>query len=70
MQDEEEILMMLGVIFRIVHIRDEGQLCILQLGLCSKNGHDVKSIFDQMKDDDHGDGHINAVVFGIVLSNM
>ncbi|CAF4166474.1 unnamed protein product, partial [Rotaria sordida] len=70
MEDEEEVLMMLGAIFRIVHIRDESQLCIIQLVLCSENGHDVKPIFDQMKNDYHGDGNTNAGVFGIVLSNM
>ena len=70
MQDEEEVLMMLGAIFRIVHIRDEGQLCIIQLVLCSDNGLDVKPIFDQMKDDYNSDGHTNAGAFGIVLSNM
>jgi hypothetical protein len=70
MNDEEEVLMMLGSIFRLVHIRYEGQLCIIQLVLCSDNGHDVKPIFDQMKIDYHGDGYTNAGVYGIVLANM
>jgi hypothetical protein len=70
MDDEEEILMMLGSIFRLTHIRYQGQLCIIQLQLCSEDGHDVKPIFDQMKSDYHGDGHTNATVYGIVLANM
>jgi hypothetical protein len=70
MEDEEEVLMMLGSIFRLVHVRYEGQLCIIQLTLCSENGHDVKPIFDQMKIDYHGDGNTSAGVYGIVLANM
>ena len=54
MQDEEEVLMMIGSIFRLVHLRYEDYLCIFQLELCSENGHDVKPIFDQMKMDYHG----------------
>jgi hypothetical protein len=61
---------MLGSIFRLVHIRYEGQLCIFQLILCSENGHDVKPIFDQMKIDYHGKGYTNAGVYGIVLAKM
>ncbi|CAF3200840.1 unnamed protein product [Rotaria socialis] len=68
--DEEEILMMLGSIFRLVHIRYEGQLCIIQLKLSSENGHDVKPIFDQMKIDYLNEGHSSVGEFGIVLANM
>ncbi|CAF2531350.1 unnamed protein product [Rotaria sp. Silwood2] len=68
--DEEEVLMMLGSIFRLIHIRYEGQLCIIELVLSSENGHDVKPIFDQMKDDYHGEGQTSVGVFGIVLANM
>jgi hypothetical protein len=68
--DEEEVLMMLGSIFRLVRIRYEGQLCVIQLVLCSENGHDVKPIFDQMKIDYHGKGHTNAGVYGIALGYM
>jgi hypothetical protein len=70
MEDEDEVLMMLGSIFRLVDLRYEGQLCIIQLLLCSENGHDIKPIFDQMKDDYHGDGNTSVGVFGIVLANM
>ncbi len=68
--DEEEVLMMLGSIFRLRHIRYEGHLCIIQLELCSENGHDIKPIFDQMKIDYHGKGCTNAGVYGIVLGKM
>ncbi|UJR29454.1 hypothetical protein I4U23_010666 [Adineta vaga] len=68
--DEEEVLMMLGSIFRLVHIRYENKLCIIQLILCNDNGHDIKPIFDQIKDDYHGNGHTNAGFYGIVLANM
>jgi hypothetical protein len=70
MQDEDEVLMMLGCIFRLVHVRYDGTLCIIQLVLCSENDHDVKPIFDQMKIDHHGNGNTSAGVFGIVLGNM
>jgi hypothetical protein len=63
-------LMMLGSIFRLVNIRYEGQLCIIQLTLCSENGHDVKLIFDKMKIDYLGEGNTHAGVFGTVLANM
>ncbi|CAF1534970.1 unnamed protein product, partial [Didymodactylos carnosus] len=69
-EDEEEVLMMLGSIFRLVRIRYEGPLCIIQLVLCSENDDDVKPIFEQMKADYHDDGNTNAGVFGIVLANM
>ncbi|CAF2156985.1 unnamed protein product [Rotaria magnacalcarata] len=68
--DEEEILMMLGSIFRLAHIRHEGQLCIIQLILSSDNGHDVKPIFDQMKIDYLNEGHSSVGEFRIVLANM
>lgn len=70
MNDEEEVLMMLGSIFRLVHIRYQDYLCIIKLILCSDNDHDIRSVFDYRKNEYHGDGNTNAGVYGIVLANM
>ncbi|CAF4472906.1 unnamed protein product [Didymodactylos carnosus] len=48
---EEEILLMLGSIFRLesVHYEDDQQIWMADLDLCDEDDHDLKQVFDHMK---------------------
>jgi tetratricopeptide (TPR) repeat protein len=67
---EVEVLMMLGSIFRVAHIYLDNQVWIIQMRLCSDNDHDLKPIFDHMKNELAGGGETNLLSFGIVLRNL
>ncbi|CAF2515471.1 unnamed protein product [Rotaria sp. Silwood2] len=48
--DEEEVLMMIGSIFRLINIHYEGdRIWKVRMKLCSDNDHDLKLINDYMK---------------------
>ncbi|CAF0737019.1 unnamed protein product [Didymodactylos carnosus] len=49
--DEEEILLMLGSIFRLesVHYDKEQQIWMADLDLCNEDDHELKQVFDHMK---------------------
>ncbi|CAF1223031.1 unnamed protein product, partial [Didymodactylos carnosus] len=49
--DEEEILLMLGSIFRLesVHYEKEQQIWVADLDLCNEDDHELKQVFDHMK---------------------
>ncbi|CAF1452259.1 unnamed protein product [Rotaria sordida] len=69
-KNEEEILVMLGSIFRIVDVRnDDNQVWIIQMILCSDDDHHLKAIFEHMKNE-HGGGEKNLLSFGNVLADM
>ncbi|CAF0986632.1 unnamed protein product [Adineta steineri] len=65
---EGEILFMLGSIFRLHHVRDDNDFCIIQLHLCSNDHLGVKNIFEHMKNQiDARDGFLS---YGNVLFQM
>jgi tetratricopeptide (TPR) repeat protein len=69
--DEEEVLMMLGSVFRIndiIHL-GEGSIWIVNMTLCSDNDHDLKSVFDHMKNQ-YGTEQTRLLLFGHVLVDM
>ncbi|CAF2071495.1 unnamed protein product [Rotaria magnacalcarata] len=71
-QNEEEVLMMLGSIFRLVSISRHDLGWVIQMRLCSENDHDLKPIIDKIKYDVYGgdNARSNAGTYGHVLSLM
>ncbi|CAF1185592.1 unnamed protein product [Rotaria sp. Silwood1] len=67
--NEKEILFMLGSIFRIVGVRNDNQVWIIKMVLCSDDDHNLKAIFEHMKNE-HGGGEKNLLSFGNVLADM
>jgi tetratricopeptide (TPR) repeat protein len=69
-QNEKEVLIMVGSIFRIVDVHDDGnRVWIIQMTLCSDDDHQLKGIFEHMKNE-HGGGEKNLLSFGNVLADM
>ncbi|CAF3915371.1 unnamed protein product [Rotaria sp. Silwood1] len=70
--EEEEVLFMLGSIFRLVNINQDSNLIwTIELKLCSDNGNDLKSVIDQMKKEQKEIGsETNLLSFGNILLNM
>ena len=68
---EEEVLMMIGSVFRLIDIHfNEHGLWIVRMRLCSDKDHDLKSISDHMKEQLFGIKEINLGQFGNVLRSM
>jgi tetratricopeptide (TPR) repeat protein len=68
---DQEVLMMLGSVFRlndIIHL-GENNIWIINMTLCSDNDHDLKSIFDHMKNQ-YGSKQTRLLLFGHVLVDM
>jgi hypothetical protein len=68
--DEEEMLMMLRSVFRIINMCLVDGIWITQMTLCSDNDHDLKSLLDHIKDEYHNDGKKNVGLLGTVLTKM
>ncbi|UJR11075.1 hypothetical protein I4U23_015257 [Adineta vaga] len=70
--NEEEVLMMLGSIFRLISIFcDNDGIWIIRMELSSDDDHSFKPIFDYMKNDyGGGDAKTNILRFCIVLMEM
>lgn len=67
---EDEVLMMLGAIFRLIDIRrDGGRIWIIHLTLCSDSDHDLKPIYDHMQARLEA-GETSLYSFGQVLRDM
>ncbi|CAF1200306.1 unnamed protein product [Adineta steineri] len=67
---EDEILMMLGSVFRVNNLYlDEDQIWIMNITLCSDNDHDLKLIVDCMKNQ-YGSEQTRLLLFGHVLVDM
>ncbi|CAF2387908.1 unnamed protein product [Rotaria sp. Silwood2] len=67
---EDEVLMMLGSIFRLTDIHQgDGKVWIIHLTLCSENDHDLKPIFDHMQARLEA-GKTSLYSFGQVLRDM
>jgi len=68
---QQEVLMMIGSIFRIVEVQhDENQICIIRLVLCSENDHDLKNAFEHLKKEYNAKEKIDLFSFGHVLCDM
>ncbi|CAF1269285.1 unnamed protein product [Adineta steineri] len=67
---EDEVLLMLGSIFRLISIdhNDRG-IWILRLTLCSNSDPDLQAVFDHMKDE-YGNGETTLLSVGIILTRM
>ena len=64
---------MIGSIFRLIEIRQdhEKQIWIIKMKLCSDDQHDLKILFDHMKEEyGGGDNEVNLHSFGDVLHRM
>jgi tetratricopeptide (TPR) repeat protein len=68
--DESEVLFMLGSIFRLrdIVLNDDG-LWVIGMALSSGNDHDLKPIFEHMKNQ-HGQDKTDLLSFGHVLRDM
>ncbi|UJR07377.1 hypothetical protein I4U23_011663 [Adineta vaga] len=68
--DEEEVLFMLGSIFRLVNIEQNDRgIWILRLTLCQNDDPDLQAVFDYMKDQ-YGNGETTTLSFGMILAQM
>ncbi len=68
--DESEVLFMLGSIFRLVNIScNDDRLWIIHMTLSSGNDHDLKPIFEHMKNQ-HSQDKTDLLSFGHVLRDM
>ncbi len=68
--NEKEVLIMVGSVFRIVDVfNDGGGVWTIQMTLCSDDDHDLKHIFEHMKNE-HGGGEKNLLTFANVLADM
>jgi len=68
--DEEEVLFMVGTIFRLVKMKRESDgIWNIRMMLCSENDHQLKSLFQHMKNE-LGAGETTLLRFGDVLRKM
>jgi tetratricopeptide (TPR) repeat protein len=68
---QQEVLMMIGSIFRIIEIQqEENQICIIRLVLCSENDHDLKNAFAHLKKEYNAKEKMDLFSFGHVLCDM
>ncbi|CAF1319918.1 unnamed protein product [Adineta ricciae] len=67
---EQEVLIMLGSIFRLTDLhQDENEIWIGQMTLCSDNDHHLNQVFEFMKDE-YGTGETDLLSFGHKLKDM
>ena len=69
--DEQEVLFLLGSIFRIdgIHYAAEDRVWLIEMTLCSDHNHHLKPIFDYMKHE-YGEGETGLLTFGRILRQM
>jgi tetratricopeptide (TPR) repeat protein len=67
--DEQEVLFMIGCVFRLMDIRqsDDDEMWIIRMKLCGDNEHDMKKLFEHMKKYYAGG---DVLSFGRVLREM
>ncbi|CAF3746194.1 unnamed protein product [Rotaria sp. Silwood1] len=69
--DEQEVLIMLGSIFRLVKIDYQDRVWIVHMTLCSDKDNNLKPIYDYMKNEyDKSEGESSIFSFGILLFKM
>jgi tetratricopeptide (TPR) repeat protein len=72
-RNEQEILFMIGCVFRLIDVRrsDDGEMWIVRMRLCGDDEHDMKKLFDHMKKDyGGGNDEVDILAFGRVLRRM
>lgn len=71
-RNEQEILFMIGCVFRLIDIhQDDEQYWIVRMNLCRDDEHDMKILFDNMKRDyAGGNNQVDHLAFGRVLRRM
>ncbi len=68
---QQEVLMMVGSIFRIVEIEyNQNEITIIRLVLCSENNQDLKNAFERLKKDYNAKDKMDLFSFGHVLCDM
>jgi tetratricopeptide (TPR) repeat protein len=68
--EEEEVLFMIGSIFRLDNIQyDNEGIWNIRMVLCSDNDNQIQTLFHYMKNE-LGTGHTNVLVFGHLLRKM
>src|SRR6202012_2648822 len=68
--EESEVLFMLGSIFRLSKIyRNDNRIWIIDMTLSNGNDHDLKPIFEHMKNQ-HSQDRTDLLSFGHVLRDM
>ena len=67
-QTEAEVLFMCGSIFRLINVRYEDKLGIVRLQLCSDDDHELKKLFEYMRNRNNSGDSILA--FGNLLFQM
>jgi tetratricopeptide (TPR) repeat protein len=70
--NESEVLFMIGSIFRLTNVRrNNNQIWIIRLTLCGDDEHDLKNLFEYLKDTDGGgENEADLLNFGRVLRRM
>ena len=69
-EDEEEVLMMLGSIFRLNDVYvDQDQIWIVKMTLCDQQDVGLQSVFDHMRNQ-YGSGETRLLHFGHTLIDM
>ena len=69
--NEEEVLMMIGSVFRLTDVHyGDNQTWIIKMRLCSDNEHDLKSISDHMRNEYFSAETIGLGQFGTILRSM
>ncbi|UJR24269.1 hypothetical protein I4U23_027236 [Adineta vaga] len=70
--DEEEVLLMIGSIFRLIHMDyyEDKKIWIIQMKLCSDNDYDLKSMMNYMKNDIFNVNETGIGQFGNILQSM
>jgi len=71
-RNEQEILFMIGCVFRLTDVRqDPEHFWTVKMRLCSDDEHDMKKIFDDMKREyAGGNNQVDCLEFGRVLRRM
>jgi tetratricopeptide (TPR) repeat protein len=69
--NEKEVLFMIGCVFRLIDVRQDDEIWIIQMELCGDNEHDLQNLFQHMKKEyAGGDRQVDLRSFGAVLYQM
>ncbi|CAF1008368.1 unnamed protein product [Didymodactylos carnosus] len=68
-RSEDEVLFMLGAVFRIEKVDHDGGVWVVKLVLCSKDAHEIKKMIDHMKKE-IGEGEATFYSLGRLLRKM
>jgi len=69
--NEGEVLFMVGCVFRLIDIRQDGRTWMIYMRLCDDDEHDMQDLFQHMKKEyTGGDKEVGLKSFGTVLYKM